>query len=96
MLPVSLVCPFLIALRFSLTFILAVVDAIRRYLKKIFTATLAQFMLNVITIISFDKSYPFIIIAVFCGYDLVINAVLSNGKELKQKMKYNNSFNFFA
>jgi len=81
MLPVSLVCPFLIALRFSLTFILAVVDAIRRYLKKIFTATFAQFMLNVITIISFDKSYPFIIIAVFCGYNLLINAVLSNGKE---------------
>jgi AraC-like DNA-binding protein len=52
MLPVSLVCPFLIALRFSLTFILAVVDAIRRYLKKIFTATFDQFMLNVITIIS--------------------------------------------
>jgi hypothetical protein len=96
MLPVSLVCPFLIALRFSLTFILAVVDAIRRYLKKIFTATFDQFMLNVITIISFDKSYPFIIIAVFCGYNLLINAVLSNGKELKQKMKYNNSFNFLA
>jgi hypothetical protein len=53
-------------------------------------------MLNVITIISFDKSYPFIIIAVFCGYNLLINAVLSNGKELKQKMKYNNSFNFLA